>query len=68
MGRNDIPEEKSLQVSFSFLTALSEVVHLSVFENTVFPKMSHFPPLFEGQNKETNDTGPLPEPVMDTKY
>jgi hypothetical protein len=50
------------------LTALLEVVHLSVFESTVFQKMTQFPPLFDGKSKVIYDTGPLSEPVMNRKY
>lgn len=46
------------------MTALLEVVRLSVFESTMFQKMTQFPPLFEGQSKVIYDTGLLSEPVM----
>ena len=61
-------QEMSLQESYSFLTALLEVVRLSVFASTVFQKMTQFPPSFEGQSKVIYDTGPLSEPVMNRIY
>ena len=61
-------QERNLQNFFFFLTALLEIVHLSVFESTAFQKTTQFPPLFEGQSEEIYDTGPLSEPVMNRKY
>jgi hypothetical protein len=68
MIQNHIPEKMDLLESFSFLTALLEVVHLAVYESTVFQKITQFPSLFEVQSKEAFDTGPLSEPVMNRKY